>query len=56
MIIYCVDNEAFEDSLTEGKKYPILATGVNGFKIKDDKGEERYYGATKFKYVRDDAE
>jgi len=54
MMVTCICNKAFEDRLTEGKKYPILATGVNGFKIKDDKGEERDYGAMKFKYVRND--
>ncbi len=53
-MITCICNEAFEDSLTEGKKYPILATGVNGFKILDDKGKMRYYGAMKFKYLRND--
>lgn len=54
MDIKCICNKAFEDTLTEGKKYKILATGVNGFKIKDDAGKERDYGAAKFKYVRND--
>lgn len=54
MNILCVCDNGFEDQLTKGKKYEVVSTGANGFEIENDNGEERYYGATKFKYVRND--
>ena len=48
MIIENIDNNGFEDQLTAGKLYEVVAVGANGYEIENDNGVRRYYGEAKF--------
>lgn len=49
MNIECTDNSGFEDALSNEQTYKVLATGVNGYLIENDKNQERWYGSIHFK-------
>lgn len=49
MNIICTNNDGFSDQLSNDRIYKVLATGVNGYLIENDKNQERYYGSSKFK-------
>lgn len=44
MRVKCTFNYGFEDVLTEGKCYEVVAIGENSYQIVDDAGNERWYG------------
>jgi len=52
--IECIDNNGFEDQLTDCMEYKVKEVGSNGYLIENDNEENRWYGAMKFKYVRND--
>lgn len=46
--IKCKSNVAFEDQLTTGVTYAVYTYGSNGYLIKNDKGERKWYGRPAF--------
>ena len=44
--LFCFDG--IKDKLTEGKTYEVIEGHKNGYTIKDDKGDENYYGEVYF--------
>lgn len=48
MNIECKDASGFEDQLTDGAVYQVKEEKNGGFKIINDKGEERWYGEFHF--------
>ena len=48
MIIQCIDNDGFEDQLTQGQTYRV--TDIQGYSLQlnDDNGRLRWYGRFKF--------
>ncbi len=51
MFIICQNNEAFEDALKEKCVYQVKEIKGYSYKIKNDKDQERWYGAAKFKPI-----
>ncbi len=53
MIIECVDAAGFEDQIGRSKDgyYQVEDIGENGYLIKNDNWESRWYGAYHFKIV-----
>ena len=48
MQIECIDNSGFEDLLTPGQNYRIDALQGNSVQLRDDSGQQRWYGRMKF--------
>jgi hypothetical protein len=48
MQVQCIDNSGFEDQLTEGQYYSLIAAQGNSVKLEDDGGIQRWYGRLKF--------
>ncbi len=48
MQLQCIDNSGFEDQLTEGQYYPLIAVQGNSVQLEDDSGIPRWYGRLKF--------
>jgi hypothetical protein len=46
--IKCKDNAGFEDQLTEGESYEVVAFSTNSVMVKDRKGVCRWYGDMHF--------
>jgi hypothetical protein len=44
----CKDNAGFEDQLTEGESYEVVAFSTNSVMVKDRKGVCRWYGESRF--------
>ncbi|MEH6472314.1 MAG: hypothetical protein V7752_13785 [Halopseudomonas sp.] len=49
MFAICTTNDAFEDTLTSGKEYPIKELRNASLLIDDDQGEPRWFGLSRFK-------
>ena len=49
MIAICKTNDAFEDTLTSGKQYPIRELRNASLLIEDDQGDKRWFGLSRFK-------
>jgi len=48
MLIECHDNAGFEDLLTSGRCYPVIAIGRQSVQLHDDYGQLRWFGRLKF--------
>lgn len=48
MFVICKTNEAFEDQLTSGERYAVIGMGDNSYLIRNDRGEQRWYGRSRF--------
>ncbi len=51
MLIECIQNDGFEDQISENKKYVVKAVGENSFLIENDKSEQRWYGRLHFSFT-----
>lgn len=50
LTVQCIDNTDAEDQLTLGANYQVLATGLSGFLLADDNGEESWHRAKFFRF------
>lgn len=48
MIACCKTNDAFEDILTTGKRYPIVEIRNGSLQVVDDSGMPRWFGLSRF--------
>ncbi len=48
MHIQCIDNNGFEDQLTDGQRYRVITALGNSIQLRDDRGCLRWYGRVKF--------
>ncbi len=48
MIIECKDNDGFEDQLTASTTYRVKEAGENSYLLRNDKGQDRWYGTARF--------
>jgi hypothetical protein len=55
MIARCKTNDAFEDTLTTHKPYPIVALRNASVLILNDRGQERWYGVSRFQLISREA-
>jgi len=48
--VKCIDNKGFgaEKKLTIGKIYTVLDSNTNGYKVRDDTNQRRFYNKTRF--------
>jgi hypothetical protein len=49
MFAICKTNDAFEDTLTSGKEYPVRELRNASLLIEDDQGNKRWFGLSRFK-------
>ncbi|MEH6652107.1 MAG: hypothetical protein V7707_18955 [Motiliproteus sp.] len=56
MLAICKTNDAFEDTLTSGKEYPIRELRNASVMIEDDQGDNRWFGLSRFKLEAVNAE
>jgi hypothetical protein len=48
MYLMCVDDGGFEDQIENGSTYMVEESGVNGYRIYNDKEELEWYGEIHF--------
>ncbi len=49
--VVCTNDEAFEDTLTQGREYRLFQLQNSSVQLVNDKGEMRWYGTGKFRIV-----